>query len=135
MTSRAMLDTNVLIHLRQGRPAVVEAFRASRAEDLVISVITLGELAFGAERSVRPDVSRQRLEALIAVLAVEGLPVEAAQHYGAIRASLAAQGRMIGGNDLWIAAHARARGYRLVTDNDGEFGRVDGLTVENWART
>jgi tRNA(fMet)-specific endonuclease VapC len=39
---------------------------------------------------------------------------------------------MIGANDLFIAAHARSLGLRLVTNNIDEFQRVKGLTVENW---
>src|ERR1700712_4280033 len=38
----------------------------------------------------------------------------------------------IGGNDLLIAAHARAIGAIIVTANAGEFGRVRGLRMENW---
>jgi len=40
---------------------------------------------------------------------------------------------MIGANDLFIAAHARSLGLRLVTNNIAEFNRVRGLTLENWA--
>jgi tRNA(fMet)-specific endonuclease VapC len=39
---------------------------------------------------------------------------------------------MIGANDLFIAAHARARGLTLVTNNTAEFERVEGLVLENW---
>jgi tRNA(fMet)-specific endonuclease VapC len=41
-------------------------------------------------------------------------------------------GQIIGNNDLWLAAHARAEGWILVTNNEWEFTRVDGLKVENW---
>jgi len=41
---------------------------------------------------------------------------------------------MIGANDLFIAAHARSLGLRLVTNNVAEFDRVKGLTLENWTR-
>jgi len=132
--AKALLDTNVLIHLRQGRPEVHAAFRARQIEDFVVSVVTVGELSFGVERSAHPRRTRERLDALLAVLSVEPLPIESAVHYGSIRAALSAQGRIIGANDLWIAAHAKARGYVLVTANDAEFRRIDGLTVENWAR-
>lgn len=60
------------------------------------------------------------------------LPDEAADHHADIRAELRARGEMIGANDLFIAAHARSLGLTLVTNNLGEFGRVDGLDVENW---
>jgi tRNA(fMet)-specific endonuclease VapC len=40
---------------------------------------------------------------------------------------------MIGANDLFIAAHARSLELTLVTNNVGEFGRVQHLKIENWA--
>ena len=42
------------------------------------------------------------------------------------------QGRLIGPNDLLIAAHALSLNLTLVTDNVGEFERVVGLQIENW---
>jgi tRNA(fMet)-specific endonuclease VapC len=46
---------------------------------------------------------------------------------------LAAEGGMIGNNDLWIAAHARTAGLILVTNNEREFRRIQGLEIQNWA--
>lgn len=62
------------------------------------------------------------------------MPLEAPvdQHYADIRAALKREGTPIGPNDLMIAAHARALGLMLVTDNLREFRRVPGLVVENW---
>jgi len=60
------------------------------------------------------------------------VPVSAGEHYGEIRAILQWSGQPIGNNDLWIAAHARAEGWILVTNNETEFRRVPGLLVENW---
>jgi tRNA(fMet)-specific endonuclease VapC len=60
------------------------------------------------------------------------LPVEAAAVYGEIRAALKAHGERIGGNDLWIAAHAKSTGLTLVTNNEREFKRVPGLKLQNW---
>ena len=57
---------------------------------------------------------------------------DAATHYAQIRADLKKRGQMIGANDLFIAAHARSLGLRLVTNNAAEFSRVKGLTLENW---
>ena len=47
-------------------------------------------------------------------------------------AELTRKGQWIGANDLLIAAHARALGLTLVTNNGREFERVAGLKVENW---
>ena len=60
------------------------------------------------------------------------LPSRAGQFYGAIRAALEANGETIGNNDLWIAAHAKAAELILVTNNEREFRRVQGLKIENW---
>ena len=60
------------------------------------------------------------------------LPPQAGQFYGAIRASLEARGEIIGNNDLWIAAHAKAAGLTLVTNNEREFRRIQGLKMQNW---
>jgi tRNA(fMet)-specific endonuclease VapC len=61
------------------------------------------------------------------------LPKRAGEFYGSIRARLAAEGALIGNNDLWIAAHALAAGLILVTNNEREFRRVEGLEIQNWA--
>ena len=53
-------------------------------------------------------------------------------HYGEIRAFLSRAGKPIGGNDLFIAAHASALDLTLVSANIREFSRVPGLRVENW---
>jgi tRNA(fMet)-specific endonuclease VapC len=56
----------------------------------------------------------------------------AALQYAEIRADLKRRGCMIGANDLFIAAHARAQGLTLVTNNTAEFERVRDLKLENW---
>lgn len=104
------------------------------AEEAALSVITYGELAYGVEKSDRPRESRRQLLELISIVPVLPLPREAGDAYGAIRADLKRRGEMIGHNDLWIAAHAKAAGLVLVTANEREFVRVRELTVENWAR-
>jgi tRNA(fMet)-specific endonuclease VapC len=63
------------------------------------------------------------------------LPVDASRTYGALRAELEAGGRIMGNNDLWIAAHAKAAKLVLVTNNKREFQRVSGLGIQNWAKS
>jgi len=77
----------------------------------------------------------RQLEELAGLLGVLPLPVDAARSYGALRAELEAGGRVIGNNDLWIAAHARAAKLILVTNNEREFQRMSGLEVQNWAKS
>jgi tRNA(fMet)-specific endonuclease VapC len=134
MAARFLLDTNICIYIRRRRPpAVLERFRQLEPGEAVLSVITYGELAYGAEKSQFREQARRQLAELAGLLPVMELPMEAAEFYGSIRAALAAEGDMIGNNDLWIAAHARTAGLILVTNNEREFRRIQGLEIQNWA--
>lgn len=135
MRPRYLLDTNICIYIRRRQPAEVLArFKKLQPGAAAISVITYGELLFGAEKSAHRVAAIARLEELTAFLPVLPLPQEAANTYGAARAKLQARGEMIGNSDLWIAAHAMAAALTLVTNNEKEFKRVAGLKVQNWAR-
>jgi tRNA(fMet)-specific endonuclease VapC len=134
MAARFLLDTNICIYIRRRRPpSVLARFRELEPGDAVLSVITYGELVYGAEKSQFRQQARGRLAELADLLPVMGLPPHAGEFYGSIRAALEAQGDMIGNNDLWIAAHAKAAGLVLVTNNEREFRRVRGLAIQNWA--
>lgn len=129
-----MLDTDVIIRLRQRRsPALTARFLATPVGEAVMSVVTYGELRNGAERSPDRAARLAVLDGMRALVPVREIPVEAGAAYGEIRSFLERRGEVIGANDLWIAAHARAAGLTLVTGNEGEFRRVPGLSVENWA--
>jgi len=134
MEPRYLLDTNICIHIRRKKPEeVLRRFRTLKQGEAVLSVITFGELLYGAEKSAQRAAALELLRELAQVLPVMGLPETAAAAYGTMRADLERKGQMIGNNDLWIAAHARAAGLTLVTNNEREFRRVRGLKVENWA--
>ena len=82
----------------------------------VLSVITYGELLYGAERSQQRTHALESLVRLVSLLSVVPLPQEAAVAYGETHAALEVHGEMIGGNNLWIAAHAKSAGLILVTN-------------------
>lgn len=135
MKARFLLDTNICIHIRQQRPArVLARFEKLAPGEAVLSVITYGELLYGAAKSQHRALALEKLASLVSFLPVLSMPEQTAQEYGAIRAHLEAKGEVIGGNDLWIAAHARAAGLILVTNDEAEFTRVPGLKVQNWTR-
>ena len=131
-----LLDTNIVSFFVRGTSSGLnQRILGSIAETLCISTISAGELHYGLSRlpsSRRAKQISKQLEAVLNPIAVQPLPADAAQHYGTIRAALDKAGTPIGGNDLWIAAQARALGAVLVTDNVREFSRVPGLAVENW---
>jgi tRNA(fMet)-specific endonuclease VapC len=72
------------------------------------------------------------VEGILETIPVLPLDIPADAEYAGIRAELEAAGQPIGMNDLLIAAHAYALSLTLVTDNTREFGRIRGLSVENW---
>jgi tRNA(fMet)-specific endonuclease VapC len=134
MEPRYLLDTNICIYIRQKRPEeVLRRFEKLRPGEAALSVITYGELLYGAAKSRQRLAALERLRELIHFLPALPLPETAADAYGRIRAELESKGEMIGNNDLWIAAHAVAAGLILVTNNEREFRRVRRLKVRNWA--
>jgi tRNA(fMet)-specific endonuclease VapC len=99
---------------------------------VTLSVITYGELILGTEKSVGRNSALKDLQELAALIPILPLPADAGAFYGTILATLEARGEMIGSNDFWIAAHAKALDLTLVTNNEREFRRVAGLKIENW---
>ncbi len=133
MAVRYLLDTNICIYIAKHNPPAVRArFEQLSADALAMSVITLGELQHGAEKSQARTKALAALQQLQSAIQVMPLTHAVGENYGQIRSSLERTGQPIGNNDLWIAAHARAEGWVLVTNNEREFCRVEGLAVENW---
>jgi tRNA(fMet)-specific endonuclease VapC len=134
MPARYLLDTNICIYIAKNNPQAVRSrFERHAANELAMSVVTLGELRYGAERSQARERAVQAIGQLTALIEVHPIPGSAGEHYGRIRADLETRGLPIGNNDLWIAAHALAQGWTLVTNNEREFARIEGLQIENWA--
>ena len=135
MPARFMLDTHICIYIRQKRSGeIVTRFSSLRHGEAVISVITYGELRYGTEKSRERERAAAILDEFVTLIPVDPLPASAALAYAWIRANLESRGEIIGNNDLWIAAHARAADLTLVTNNEREFRRIPGLPVENWTR-
>lgn len=130
-----MLDTDICIYLAKNRhPQVTARFERLKPEQPVMSSITYGELQYGANKSAERLRTLSQLAELIQHIPVESVTSSVAEAYGEIRATLEKQGRLIGNNDIWIAAHAMALDVTLATNNDREFLRVTGLAVENWTK-
>ena len=127
-----LLDTNIAIYVIKHRPIQALATFNRHAGQLCISSITLAELFHGVEKSTLPDHNLRQVEDFVSRLEVLEYSSKAASHYGDIRANLESKGTPIGVNDLHIAAHARSEWLTLVTNNLGEFERVEGLRLENW---
>lgn len=132
MSATYLLDTNVLIAALKGHAQVRQRLEALPFNTIRLSAIVLGELELGAEKSAHGGRNRARLLALVQRLPLVGIDHDTTRCYARVRALLERQGTPIGANDTWIAAQALAVNAILVTDNEREFSRVPGLTLENW---
>lgn len=128
-----LLDTNICVFVIRQKPAsVLQRFQQFSAGELGISVVTLAELRYGADKSANPAKNHSALDAFLAPLEIVDFDAEAADWYGKVRTDLEVRGCPIGPLDTLIAAHALRLGLPLATNNVGEFSRVTGLQVEDW---
>jgi tRNA(fMet)-specific endonuclease VapC len=131
--ARYMLDTDTCSYImKRSNPAVLKRLEAVPVSDVCMSVITKAELLYGVEVSPRRSQDAAALAAFLPYVEALDFADDAALHYAEIRADLKRRGALIGANDLFIAAHARSLGVRLVTNNTTAFERVKGLAIENW---
>lgn len=132
MSRLYLLDTNIVSHLlRQPQGVVARQIATVGEASVATSVIVAAELRYGAAKN---PAFASRVEQILAAMEVLSFEPPADAFYASIRARLEADGNPIGGNDMLIAAQALALGRTVVTDNEREFRRVDGLKVENWLR-
>lgn len=130
-----MLDTNTCVELiRERDDRILRRMRRRRPDELCASSVTLSELEYGAAKSADPQRNRLALAKFMTPLTVVPYDDAVAPVYGRVRAELEKAGTPIGPLDTMIAAHALALGLTVVTNNEREFCRVSGLTVQNWAK-
>ena len=130
---RYMLDTNILIYTVKSKPEAVRNKFEEHDGEICASSITAMELLYGAHKSQAVRRNLDVIEGLLGLLELLDFDLGAAEHVGQIRAELAASGNPTDPFDIIIAGHARSMGLCLVTNNQGEFARVSGLRLANWA--
>lgn len=134
-----LLDTNTCIAIINGRPSGVRRRLEQKLAEgggIAVSSIVLFELWFGVAKSApdRRQANQERLEVFTAgPIQVLDFELEDARCAGEIREALRRAGTPIGAYDLLIAGQAAARDLVVVTSNRAEFGRVEGLSCEDWA--
>ena len=128
-----MLDTDICIYIIKRKPgSVLKRLEMLQPGQLAMSAITFAELMNGAKKSQRVEANVARLNELAELIEIRPFDKRAAICYGDVRSILEKKGNVIGSNDLLIAAHALSLDWILVTNNEKEFKRVDGLRIENW---
>lgn len=130
---RFMMDTDTCSYImKRSHPHLLQRLQSVPVADVCMSIVTKAELMYGVEVSPRRAQDASALAALLPYVEAIAFDDGAALQYAEIRADLKRRGEMIGANDLFIAAHARANGLTLVTNNTVEFRRVRHLKLANW---
>jgi len=127
-----LLDTNTLIYFFKGLGRVAERLFAVLPSQVAVSAVSLYELEVGLARSTAPEKRRAQLDELMAVIRLLPFDALAAAESARLRVRLESRGAPIAPMDTLIAGTALAHGAVMVTRNTREFGRIDGLRVEDW---
>ena len=130
-----LLDTDTCIYALKHNETVIRRLLSTPREDVMVSVITEAELRTGAAKSSAPVKTVQLIENFLRPLTVIDFTSDDAVAYADVRARLERAGTPIGPLDTLIAAQALSRRLALVSNNEREFRRVNGLTIENWSRS
>lgn len=128
-----LLDSNAVIEAVRGKnPHILRRLAAAPPGAVAVCSVVVGEVRFGAERSVNPSAEHVKLTNFLRPY--PSLPYDdpAAEEFARLAATLAAAGTMIDQSDLMIAAITRLHGLIVVTHNTRHFGRVPGLRIEDW---
>jgi tRNA(fMet)-specific endonuclease VapC len=130
-----MLDTNTVSHIIRATPNVQKRLSQAPMNAVAVSAITEAELRYGVVKRGRP----QKLLALVEefLIRVDVLPwTQAVAHaYGDLRVACETSGVTLAPLDMMIAAHAKAVGAILVT-NDQAFSLVPhgSFALEDWTK-
>ncbi|PCH56718.1 MAG: VapC toxin family PIN domain ribonuclease [Legionellales bacterium] len=128
-----LLDTNICIYIIKKHPLnIIERFTRFNVGDIAISSVTYAELCYGVVKSQHKEKNKAALYEFCLPLEVLPFDDKAASHYAFIRNDLERKGEVIGSLEMMIAAHALSLDVTLITNNEKEFCRVQGLNFENW---
>lgn len=131
---RYLIDTNIwIIYLKNVETKIRTRFETTDSSEIAVCSVVWAELLYGAQKYGDPAQREARVETTLQPFATLPFDLESARHYARTRDALERAGKIIGGNDLMIAAIALANDLTVVTHNNEEFSRVPGLRVEDWA--
>lgn len=129
MNGKYLLDTNIIIAIFAKDHRIHN--RLANSEEVFVSCITMGELYFGACKSIKIEENLARMDEFATNNTVLACDTDTAKRYGDIKNRLKEKGRPIPDNDIWIAAIAQQYAITLVT-KDTHFDLVESLKVEVW---
>ena len=134
MKKKFLIDTDIIIYwLTNTYPSINRRIKQVGKKSVFISSITVAELYFGAYNSGKKEENLGVTEGLLAKMKIVPFDKKAGKRFGEIKATLKKKGRIISDSDIFIAGTAFSNNLVLVTNNEAHFGRIENLTIENWA--
>ena len=127
-----LIDSDILIYSLKGEKAVSSNFLKHETDAKYISVISYGELLFGAHNSQKIEKNLAvvyKLRSLFKILEVDQAVMEI---FAKLKAQNRKTGRTVDDLDLIIAATALCNNLTLVTNNQKHFQGIPGLMLTNW---
>ena len=128
-----LIDTDILIYSIKGHERVNERFQIYKNDPKSISVITYGELVFGAKKSSKIEKNLARVRRISELFPIIDVTSAVMETYGEYKALLSKNGILIDDMDLLIASTAITHNLTLVTNNVRHFGRIKELEIDNWS--
>ncbi len=129
-----LIDTDIIIYSLRGDRSVQQWFFDNQTIPKFISVITYGELIYGAKKSAHPTkniATTNRIAELFPIIDINRGIIEV---FADLKTKLELAGTKIGDMDLMIAATAIYMNLSLVTNNARHFSRIEDLQVEDWRK-
>jgi tRNA(fMet)-specific endonuclease VapC len=129
------LDTNTCIYFLKGAfRSILKEFQKRKPEEIKIPSIVKAELLLGVEKSERKEENLRIYQQFLQPFEIVPFDDQAAVIYAAIRGFLEKQGKVIGPNDLIVAATVLSRKGILISHNVKEFKQISGLQLQDWVR-
>ncbi len=129
-----LIDTDILIYSIKGNSIVQSHFRSAANMPKSISVITYGELLFGAKKSEKSQKNVAVVYRIRELFPVIGIGNSIIEVFSDLKAGSRKKGDVIDDMDLLIASTAMSLNLTLVTNNEKHFNRIKGLEIVNWSK-
>ncbi len=127
-----LIDTDILINSIKGNKTVNQRISEYATIPKAISIITFGELLYGAKKSIQKDKNTSIIYRLAEIFPIVGITRSVIEAFTDVKMALDKKGQRIEDFDLLIAATALSLNYTLVTNNTKHYQRIEGLQIENW---
>ena len=128
-----LIDTDILIYSLNNNKIVNDNFLLNKNSPKSISIVTYGELIYGANKSKNIEKNLAKIHRIAELFPIINISVAIMETFGDLKATLEKAGTTLDDMDLLIASTALTHNLILVTNNEKHFKRVQGLKIVNWS--